>query len=355
MRAAIVGGGGYIGLWLIETLRKRGHAVTVLDRFYFGQDRLDAVDPNRQVRRIPRDLRDAEAADFAGIDAIAVLGCLSNDPSCEIDDALSRDINFDGTLRVAHAARAAGVKRLVFASSCSVYGMTTGPLAQSEDSPKRPCSLYARLKLEAEGALFDLSRRDSTLTVTALRPATAFGLSPRMRFDLVLNRMTLDAVQHGRIRVDGPGRQYRPLVHARDIAEAFALALEAPGRAVDGRAFNVGGSEQTLSIAELARRVADAVPGTEIHHVGADDDRRSYRPDFTRITEVLGFRPAHTIDAGIREIRDAVKAGLTDTLDTLTVPFYRELLRAHPALRYTPPAESAAAAPSLDSPAPVRS
>jgi nucleoside-diphosphate-sugar epimerase len=238
-------------------------------------------------------------------------------------------VNVDGAKRLASAAIEQGVRRYVFSSSCSVYGHGEG-LGLTETSARHPVSLYARAKAEVE----DFLLASKSMEVCALRLATVFGLSPRMRFDLAINVMTKNAYVAHRITVDGGGRQWRPFVHVRDAARAFELGLTSDASKVAGQVFNVGSDANNVQILNLAFRVRDAVPGTEVVHAPTDPDLRDYNVSFDKIHRVLPFRAEKSIDDGIREVLGALREGAVDPDDrrwyTLRqYVFLREAERAH--------------------------
>jgi nucleoside-diphosphate-sugar epimerase len=246
------------------------------------------------------------------VDAVVDLSGISNDPSCELEPELTMSVNVTGAKRLAGAAREHGVSRYVFSSSCSVYGHGEG-LGLAESSPRHPVSLYAKTKAEVEDFLLAAARASSSSTHTVcLRLATAFGVSPRMRFDLAVNVMAKNAYVQRRITVDGGGRQWRPFVHVVDIAQAFILALTSPAKLVSGQVFNVGSDGNNVQVLNLAFRVRDAVPGTEVVHAPTDPDLRDYHVSFEKIGRVIGFRAARTVDDGIREVLDALRDGAVD-------------------------------------------
>jgi nucleoside-diphosphate-sugar epimerase len=258
MHVFVAGGAGYIGSVLVPLLLEQGHRVTVLDRLYFGNT-LARVEARfgEKLRVVRGDVRGFDHGLLASVDAVVDLSGISNDPSCELEPELTRSVNVDGAKRLAAAAIEAGVRRYVFSSSCSVYGHGEGP-GLTETSARRPVSLYARAKAEVEDFL--LSCRG--MEVCALRLATVFGVSPRMRFDLAINVMTKNAYVAHRITVDGGGRQWRPFVHVRDVARAFELGLTSDASKVAGQVFNVGSDDNNVQILNLAFRVRDGVPGT---------------------------------------------------------------------------------------------
>jgi nucleoside-diphosphate-sugar epimerase len=335
MHVFIAGGAGYIGSVLVPTLLEHGHRVTVLDRLYFG----DALGQARarfgeKLRVVRGDVRAFDRALLTSVDAVVDLSGISNDPSCELDPDLTRSVNVDGAKRLAVAAREQGVHRYVFSSSCSVYGHGEG-LGLVEASPRRPVSLYARAKAEVEDFLLEMGRSSrGDIEVCALRLATVFGLSPRMRFDLAINVMTRNAYVSRRITVDGGGRQWRPFVHVRDAARAFELALTGDASRIAGEVFNVGSDQNNVQILNLAFRVRDVVPGTEVVHAPTDPDLRDYNVSFDKVHRVLAFHAESSLDDGIREVLGALRDGAVDPDDRRWYTlkqylFLREAERAH--------------------------
>lgn len=311
----VTGGAGYLGSLLVPSLLDAGYRVTVLDRFYFGRESLAeaAARSGERLALVKGDVRTVSGDLFEGLDAVVCLADISNDPACELDDQLTRSINLEGSLRVASLAHYAGVKRLIFASSCSVYGAGSDR-ALTEESPVNPVSLYARCKVEVEREIFRLGAQ-SDLCVSALRLATLFGLSPRMRFDVAVNLMTKNAYLDGCIVVQGGGIQWRPFVHVRDAARAFSNALQQPTHKVDGRVFNVGSNDQNFQMRNLACRIRDRVPGAHIEIAQTDPDRRTYNVCFDRIAQELDFKTQVGIDEGVDEIRNALATGRLDPED----------------------------------------
>jgi len=335
MHVLVAGGAGYIGSVLVPQLLEHGHRVTVVDRFYFG-DTLARVQERfgEKLRVVRADVRGLDHSVFQSVDGMIDLSGISNDPSCELEPELTRSVNVEGAKRLAVAAREHGVKRVVFSSSCSVYGHGEG-LGLTESSPRHPVSLYARAKAEVEDFVLGLGQSSRGETdVTCLRLATVFGLSPRMRFDLAINVMTKNAYVHRRITVDGGGRQWRPFVHVRDAAQAFELALTSDRAKVAGEVFNVGSDANNVQILNLAFRVRDAIPGTEVVHAPTDPDLRDYNVSFDKIHRVLPFGTERTLDDGIREVLGALREGTVDPEErrfyTLKqYVFLREAERAH--------------------------
>jgi len=304
MRIFVAGGAGYIGSVLVPALCEGGHEVRVMDRFFFGP----TLAPHERLTLIRGDLRTLEGKHLEGCDAVVDLAGISNDPSCELEPELTREVNVGGGRRLVELARQAGARRYVYSSSCSVYGHGEG-LGLTESSGRNPVSLYARAKVEVEDHLLASGRG---LEPVVLRLATVFGLSPRMRFDLAVNVMTRNAYVARRIVVDGGGKQWRPFVHVRDVADAFARVLAADAKTVSGQVFNVGATAHNVQILNLAFRVRDAVPGTEVVHAPTDPDLRDYNVRFDKIEKTLAYSAGRTIEDGVREILGALKSGALD-------------------------------------------
>lgn len=323
----VTGAGGYIGSMLVDTLLRAGHHVKAVDRYFFGDDVLKENRPNHALVVSRRDVRDLDAHDFEGIDAVCDLAALSNDPSGDLDTELTFSINHAARVRTARLAKQAGVKRYILASSCSVYGTGSDGLL-TEKSSTNPLTTYAKANLRAEQDILPLA--DSKFCVTALRQATVYGLSKRMRFDLVLNIMTLNAVNTGKIFVLGGGRQWRPIVHVRDTSRAFLMAINAPQELVNEQVFNVGATEQNYQVISLAYIVRENLPFPIQLEIAPDDaDKRDYHVAFDKIREVLKFTPEYKPDASVREIYEALKSGKVDTgIKTVTMKWYRHILDA---------------------------
>lgn len=318
----VAGGAGYLGAVLCETLLDAGYRVTILDALFFGPRPLARLRRRPGVRLVCADIRDAPPRLLEGVDVVVHLAAVSNDPACDLNPQFSRDINVEGTIRLAKLSKMAGVGRFVFSSSCSVYGRGSDTL--DEGSPVSPISLYGRTKAEAEDAVLRLS--DRSFAVTVLRNATMYGVAPRMRFDLVVNHMTLCAHTAGKVSVCG-GQQWRPLVHVRDAARATVSTIEAPRQDIAGEVFNLGSNDQNFEVRDLARTVQGLVPGTEIDVSYMDPDQRSYRVSFDRLHRTLGFDPKRRPADGIREVKAALEQGVVDTgIRTRTVEYYRHLL-----------------------------
>ena len=324
-KVMVTGAGGYIGTQLVRDLVKAGHEVTAVDRFFFGKEPLSEFVGNKKVTIKQKDIRDLDQNDFKGHDAVCDLACLSNDPAGEIDPQLTYQINRDGRIHVAKTAKQAGVEKYIISSSCSVYGKGEEPQL-SETSNTNPISVYAKSTLEAEQQ--NLSIADNNFSVTSLRNATVFGLSTRMRFDLVVNLMTLSAFQKGKIIVMGGGLQWRPLVHVTDVSKAFISVIYSEHRKVNKEIFNIG--LDNFQVKNLAFLVREELPfPVEIEMAPDDADKRDYNVIFDKANDVLGFKAQIEIQQGIKEIYQALKLGKIDTSSkTVTVQWYRNILNA---------------------------
>lgn len=283
----------------------RGHEVVGLDIGYFRDCGSD-VAPDRQVER---DMRDVGAGDVDGVDAIIHLAGLSNDPMGALDAGLTRDINLDATLALGRLAKAAGVDRFVFASSCSLYGAAGGDAALDETAPMAPVSAYAVSKAKAEEGLSALA--DDRFSPVFMRNATAYGVGPRPRFDLVVNNLAGWAYATGVLKVMSDGTPWRPLVHIEDIALAALCAAEAPRKAVHNEAFNVGRADANYQVRDIALAVQRAFPEARVDITGeSGGDPRSYRVAFDKaLTALPGFAPRWTLEAGVDEVARWLRAG----------------------------------------------
>ncbi len=308
MRVLVTGHQGYLGTVLVPVLLSAGHEVTGLDNGYFADCVLGPA-PADPVG-IPADLRDVTVEQLAGFDAVIHLAALSNDPLGALAPDVTYDINHHASTRLARLAEEAGVARFLYASTCSVYGAAGDELV-TEDAPLRPLTPYAESKVRVEDDVAAMASAD--FTPVFLRNATAFGFSPRLRADIVLNNLVGHAVLTGYVRVLSDGTPWRPLVHARDIAEANLACLTAPAAAISGRAYNIGTEANNLTVAEIAESVVAAVPGSELLITGeSGPDPRSYRVDFARARAELGYTATWSIPDGAAELyRAYTEFGLT--------------------------------------------
>lgn len=323
MKVTVTGGGGYIGTSLVPLLIERGHQVTVIDRFFFGQSFFDTLAGNPALRLVRDDTRWFDGKLLVGQDAVIDMAALSNDPAGELDPWKTYDINYLGRARVARLAREAEVPRYILTSSCSVYGFRDGLI--DETTPPNPLTAYARANILAEQDTLPLA--SEKFSPMAVRFATLYGLSGRMRFDLAINNMVLGARNSGKIPIMKDGTQWRPFLHVRDASRALAGLLEEnPGR-IRGRLYNVGSDDQNYQIAQLAQLVAENMTKPPTLEWYGDPDRRSYRVSFRRAREELSFSPRLTPADATREIENALASGaLTPALRNKTVEWYRHLL-----------------------------
>ena len=304
MRVLVTGHNGYIGSVMVPVLQAAGHEVVGLDTFYFehctlGQD-------GSQIPAIRKDIRDIGEADIRGFDGICHLAALCNDPLGDLYPEWTHDINHRASVHLARIAREAGVQRFIYASSCSMYG-AAGDDILTEDAPLRPLTAYALSKVRTEEDVSKLA--DSSFSPVFMRNATAYGLSPRLRADVVLNNLVCWAHTTGRIRIMSDGSPWRPIVHAQDIARAFAVALAASREAVHNQAFNVGANGENYQVRELAEIVRSTVPGCTIEYAaGAGPDPRSYRVDFGKLARILpDFRPQWNASFGAKDLYAALQ------------------------------------------------
>jgi nucleoside-diphosphate-sugar epimerase len=302
----VIGGAGYIGSILVRKLLNRGYRVTILDALLYGDDSIRDLYGRQGFELIHDDIRNVEAVVRAMqyADAVVHLGALVGDPACALDEKLALEINLAATRMIAEAARGFGVQRFIFASTCSVYGASDQLL--DERSALNPVSLYARTKIDSERVLLALN--DDCFAPVILRFATVYGLSPRPRFDLVVNLLAAQAVCEKRITIYG-GSQWRPFIHVDDAAEAILKCLEAPLQAVKGQTFNVGSDDQNYQIDQLGDLIKGLITEVEVIRQGEDADRRNYRVSFAKIREHLGFTPRHTVVDGVLEIKAAIEDG----------------------------------------------
>jgi nucleoside-diphosphate-sugar epimerase len=310
MRVLVTGCDGYIGQVMVPILVDAGHDVAGLDSYLYEGCALEE-EPVQAIDVARKDIRDVEADDLAGFDAVIHLAAISNDPLGDYDPELTYDINFHATARLGRAAKDAGVERFLFSSSCSLYG-AAGDDFLDETAAFNPVTPYGRSKELAEHALRELA--DDDFSPTYLRSATAFGLSDRLRGDLVVNNLTGLAFTTGEVLIMSDGTPWRPLVHIGDISLAFKAALEAPRELVHDEAFNVGRTDENFRISEVAEIVRDVVDGSRIvYNPGGGPDLRCYRVNCDKIRGTLSaFEPVWTVAAGVRELAEAYRrAGLS--------------------------------------------
>lgn len=319
-KVLVIGGGGYIGSALVEKLLQLGLQVSVLDAFHFGEDTLVRVADHPNLTLIREDFRHIEALTRAvsGVGSVIHLGGLVGDPACAVDTELTVDMNVTATKVIGEIAKARGVRRFIFASSCSVYGSCDEIV--DEDSHFNPQSLYARSKVASEAVLGGLN--DSNFSVTCLRFATIYGISGRTRFDLVVNLLCAKAVRDGVITVFGAD-QWRPFVHVQDVARAITTTLRAPVDLVAGESFNVGSDAQNYTLGSIAELINNQVPDAEITSDDTFVDKRNYRVSFGKIKTRLGFEPAWTLEQGIAQVVAIVRS---NEVGHYSLPTYSNLL-----------------------------
>lgn len=310
MHVLITGHLGYVGPWVVRAFKEAGHHVTCLDVGYF-RECLEPLDgfpaPDREFLC---DVRDVTPAHLDGVEAIVHLAALSNDPLGHLAPELTHAINTEASLRLAGLAKRGGIRRFVFASSCSIYGgVGDRAMPANESAPMDPLSAYARSKVDTEAGLAGLADRD--FEPVYMRNATAFGVSPRMRFDLVVQNLIGWGFTTGTIRVLSDGTPWRPIVHVADMAQACVAAASAPSAAVAGEAFNIGHDDNNFRIREIAETVVDLMPSVRLEITGeAGPDPRSYRVSFAKAAaELPGFEAQWPLQRGCREIVDWLQAG----------------------------------------------
>ncbi|HSJ27009.1 MAG TPA: SDR family oxidoreductase [Acidimicrobiia bacterium] len=339
-RVLLTGHLGYIGSVMSGRLVEAGHDVIGLDSGLFEECVLG--EPPAPIETIRKDLRDVEPSDLAGFDAVVHLAALSNDPIGNLDETWTKEINDQGSVRLAEMAREAGVARFLFSSSCIMYGMSS-TADVDETSPLDPQTEYARSKVTAEEGIRRLA--SDTFSPVFLRNGTIYGVSPRMRFDTVLNSLVGAAVTTGKVVVRGDGSPWRPVVHVDDVARAFVHVLDAPTSVIHAEAFNVGANSLNHTVRELAEFAMEAVPGSELEVLAeASADRRTYKADFSKFARCFpNFEWRWDARAGAQELA-AVLRGLDLTPEQFDGPRYVRLRwlnsllaagRLDPSLRWT--------------------
>lgn len=310
MRILVTGGAGYVGSTLVPMLLAAGHEVRVLDILMHGGDSLLGVWSEPRFRLMHEDIRDGAAVNEAvtGVDAVVHLAAIVGDPACAREPDLARKINLEASLGLIAAAEQAGVSRFLFASTCSNYGRMAIPDGfVDETSPLSPVSLYAETKVAVEQAL--LSRLGRHMSVTPLRFATVFGVSPRMRFDLTVNEFTLALLRDRHLVVFGE-QFWRPYVHVRDVARAVGLVLASPAGAVNGQVFNVGSTSQNFQKQQLVELIRPYAPDAVVEYVRKEEDPRDYRVSFGKISRALGFQIGLPVAEGVAELARLISAGI---------------------------------------------
>lgn len=317
MKVLVTGHEGYIGCVLVPLFQSAGHEVVGLDNGLFRG--CDFASPILDCETITLDIRDVEPEHLTGFDAVVHLAGISNDPLGDLNPRGTYDINHEASVRLARAAKAAGVPRFIHSSSCSLYG-AAGDAPIDETAAFNPVTPYGESKVFVERDVTPMA--DDSFSPTFLRNSTAYGVSPRLRGDLVVNNLTGYALTTGEVLLKSDGTPWRPLVHIRDISRAFLTVMEADRALVHGKAYNVGATTENYQMIDVAEIVADVVPNSKIRiEEGAGPDKRCYRVDCDLITRELGFECEWTVRKGVEELYEAFKAhGLT--LDEFTSSRY---------------------------------
>ena len=323
-KVLVTGAGGYIGTVLVPMLVERGYEVRAVDRYFFGCHLLPEDD---RIQIIKEDTRRLTAEHFAGVDHVIDLAALSNDPSGELFQPATWEINYAARVRTAKLAKQVGAKRYILPSSCSIYGFHDNGVVVNEESPTNPLTTYAKANEQAEAGVLPLA--DDKFCAIVLRQATVFGYSPRMRFDLAINGMVYGAWKTGVLPLMRDGSQWRPMVHVKDTSAAMCFVLEADADTVNGQRFNVGANRNNYQLGPLAEIVRKALPKEiEVEWYG-DPDHRSYRVSFDKLASI-GFEVKYGAYEGAIEVYEALEAKKIDkTPQTITLEWYKELEKWH--------------------------
>jgi len=326
-KVLVTGAGGYIGSILVPKLIGAGYKVKAIDRFFFGRNKLES---NARLEQVQEDVRRISTEHLSGVEYVIDLAAISNDPSSELFQKATWQINHEARVRVANLAKEAGAKRYIFPSSCSIYGFHNDIV--NENSPTNPLTTYARANEMAERDIIKI--HDDDFTVTIIRQATVFGYSPRMRFDLAVNGMVYGAYKTGKLPLMMDGTQCRPIVHVHDTTDVMCQLLEAPSEAINGQIFNVG--YKNFRLIDLAKEVSEALPfDVDIEWYG-DPDKRSYSVSFDKIWDVLKWKAKRSVSDGVKEVHSKILDGSIDkTTETITLDWYQELVKWHKIIKDT--------------------
>ncbi|WP_284641727.1 NAD-dependent epimerase/dehydratase family protein [Paenibacillus silviterrae] len=321
----VTGAGGYVGSTLVPMLLGKGYKVKAVDRYFFGRDKLEE---HEHLTIIKEDTRRLSERHFEGVDAVIDLVAISNDPSGELFPVATYEINHMSRLSTARIAKRMGVQRYILPSSCSIYGFQDGDTMVDEQAATNPLTVYAKANERAEQDILPLA--DADFTVVVLRQATVYGYSPRMRFDLAINSMTIGAWENGVIPLNRSGTQWRPVVHVKDTADVMCLMLEAEQRLINGNIFNVGSNNGNYQLGKLAEEIAGALPVPVSIEWYGDPDHRSYRVNFDKLERTLQWKAQRTVSDGVREIYDALFLDkISKQEQTITLKWYQELIKWH--------------------------
>ncbi len=330
MKVLVTGGQGYVGAVLAPHLVDKGYNVTVLDRGFFLNNAIRENFERLGIKSLKEDIRFFEPGFLKGMDAVVDLAALSNDPAGELDQLKTLDINYLGRSRVARLSKAVGVERYVLASSCSTYGFQEDIV--DETSPINPLTTYARANYLAESDNLPLS--DDRFHPVALRFATAFGYSDRLRLDIAINAMTYNSINQGKVRLMRDGKQFRPFVHVRDMARAIEKVLAADQDIVSGEVFNVGSDNQNVMLEDVAETVIKLTGSANDIEWYGDPDTRSYKVSFSKMKKKLGFDCKYSIDYGVKEMSEKFRdSSFEFREDMMTVEHYKKIMESERTMR----------------------
>lgn len=324
-RVLVTGAAGYIGSVLVRELLERGHEVTALDTFYFGSEQLSGV--KNQVNIVDCDIRSITPGIIKGHDAVIDLAGIANDPISELKPDITMSINYRGRVRVAKLAKEERVSRYIAPSSAGNYGYHVGGYV-TEETPVNLLTTYTKANYAWEEEIRPMADKD--FSVTVLRQSTVYGISQKMRFDLIVNDFVRQVYLHRKIKLMADGLEWRPFVHVRDACKALMMVTEADKEKVNGQLFNVGTSAQSLQIKDVIAEIKRALPEVEfaVEYGGMHFDKRDYKMNCDKIARVLGFKAMHTVKDGAREIWDGLESKMIDPKNkkTMSVLWYKELL-----------------------------
>jgi nucleoside-diphosphate-sugar epimerase len=312
-RVLITGGAGYLGSVLSNTFLKNGYKVTIFDKLFFGKGHLKNIIAQPNCNLVVGDIQEKRNLHnlLKGIDTVIHLAGITDEQTCNLNPELSIEINYSATVGLANLCKEMGIKRFIFASSCSVYG-NGGENACTEESPTKPLSIYAKTKADSEKAL--MAMKDNLFDTICLRLATLFGLSYRMRFDLVINSMLKSAIKDKKIFISG-GKQWRPFLHVQDAANFFSFCLDAPTNIIARGIFNVGSNNLNYQISDLAMLIKRHLPETKLIYLTRYKGQQSYKICFDKIEKSLGYRAGLSVESGIKEIISAMETGALGNVD----------------------------------------